>query len=220
MPNIWLIRHGQAGDLRGDYDRLSDRGREQSRLAGVRARHIGEVAVVHTGAMKRHHQTREEFEAGFGPLPAAHVDPGWNEFDHQDVIRKAIAAGLEPPSNGRGRAAFSQFFFEAMGRWALGEHDDYVEPYAMFQARVERALNGLVDQLGSGQTAMVFTSGGAISAVCRKLLDLQPQHAFELNTVMVNTGLTRLRVGRGQVSLATLNSHPHFDERPELLTLS
>ncbi len=108
-----------------------------------------------------------------------------------------------------------------MGRWADGAHDaDYDEPYGVFQARVVDGFEQLRARLGSGETALVFTSGGAISAVARHLLGLEPRRAFQVNTVLVNTGFTRVRVGRGLASLASLNVHSHFDDAPELLTLS
>ena len=54
MSDVWLIRHGQAGDVMGDYDRLSELGFAQSRLAGQRWRHLG---PIHTRAS--HHASQE-----------------------------------------------------------------------------------------------------------------------------------------------------------------
>lgn len=221
MPDIWLVRHGQAGEIMGDYDRLSELGAAQARAAGAAWRHIGTVDRALAGTMVRHQRTAEEFATTFGDLPARELDARWNEFDHQDVIRVAIAGGLAVPERGGDRAGFSRFFYDAMGRWAGGEHaDEYAEPYAVFQARVEAGLEELVEGLDSGQTAVVFTSGGVISAVARKVWGLRPRTAFEINTALVNTGVTRVRVGQGRVSLATLNSHPQFHARPDLLTRS
>ncbi|MFT4977362.1 MAG: broad specificity phosphatase PhoE [Myxococcota bacterium] len=218
MPDIWLIRHGQAGDVLGDYDRLSDLGVLQAAAAGARWQHLRPVSRVLTGAMVRHHRTRAVFEEAFGALPTAAEDPRWNEFDHLDVIQVAQRAGLKPADSGR--EGFMRFFLTAMTRWSEGRHDEeYVEPYAAFQARVEAGVRDLADDLAPGEVALVFTSGGAIAAVCRSILGLSPLRAFEINTVLVNTGFTRLRVGRGRVSLATLNAHPHIDAQPGLLTL-
>lgn len=220
MGDIWLVRHGQAGEVMGDYDRLSERGFAQSRLAGERWRHLTPVTHTVQGAMRRHRETAEAFAEGFGGLPDPVEDAAWNEFDHKQVILKAIEGGLQPPTE-RSRAGFSSFFFEAMGRWADGEFDaDYDEPYSVFQSRVVAGFERLHGRLGKGETALVFTSGGAISAVARHLLGLAPRRAFQINTVLVNTGFTRVRVGRGMASLSSLNVHSHFDDAPELLTLS
>jgi len=220
MAHLYLIRHGQAGDVMGDYDHLSERGWAQARRAGEGWRHLGAVQHVVHGAMRRHRETAQGFAEAFGPLPVAVEDADWNEFDHQAVIR-AYAARHGTPEPGAERAAFFRFFAGAMGRWSDGQHDDdYPEAYAAFQARVERGLGRVVGQLGSGQTGLVFTSGGVVSAVARHLLGLEPAMAFRLNTVFVNTGVTHLQVGGGRVSLVTLNEGSHLHGVPELITRS
>jgi broad specificity phosphatase PhoE len=213
MASIWLIRHGQAGpDIMGDYDRLSELGWAQSRHAGERWRHLGEVHHAVHGAMRRHRETLEGFREGFGDLPSPEEDPRWDEFDHVTVIKAAIAAGMNPRT-------LEDFFTLAMGRWASGDHDgDYPEPYHIFQARVVDGLERLGRALGSGQTALVFTSGGAIAAACRHLLEAPPVGAFRINRVLVNAGFTRVWVGGGRATLASMNVHTHFDDAPDLLT--
>lgn len=220
MPTIWLLRHGKAGDLLGDYDLLSELGYAQVRRAGERHRHLAPLHQLRSGTMRRQRETAEAFAQTFGEVPPLHIDARWNEFDHVSVIQSAIAAGILPPKE-RSRAGFSAFFGTAMGRWASGEHDtEYPEPYAAFQARVEGALTDLAASLDSGQTALVATSGGVISAVCRKLLGLQPAVAFQLNTVMVNAGMTRVVVDGPQMTLAGLNMDQHLQDEPGLRTWS
>jgi broad specificity phosphatase PhoE len=220
MADIWLIRHGQAGDVMGDYDRLSDLGREQSRIAGAGWRHLGPIHHSVMGGMRRHALTAECFEEGFGTLPPVTVDEGFNEFDHQVVVRAALAAGITPPTSG-GKAAFFEFFGAAMGRWADGAYDaDYPEPYAVFQSRVVAGFGRLQARVEKGQTALVFTSGGTISAIVRSLLDLRPARAFHLNTVMVNTSFTHVQVGAGRASLVTFNNFAHLHTTPALVTRS
>jgi broad specificity phosphatase PhoE len=220
MADLWLVRHGQAGEMMGEYDLLSERGWEQARVAGAGWRHIAPVSHTIHGAMRRHRETAQGFAEGFGGLPDPVEDAAWNEFDHQAVIRSALGSGMQPDPS-QGRAGFFRFFLDAMGRWADGDHDaDYPEPYADFQARVVAGLERATARLGKGETGVVFTSGGAISAVCRHLLDLTPQKAFTLNLSLVNTGVTRLRVAPGWTTLASLNVHAHLDSRPELLTHS
>ena len=220
MGDLWLIRHGQAGEMMGEYDLLSERGWEQSRVAGAAWRHIAPIHHCIHGAMRRHRETATGFAEGFGGLPDAVEDAAWNEFDHQSVIKAALAGGLTPDREA-GRAGFFRFFLDAMGRWASGAHDgDYPESYVAFQDRVVGGLERASARLGKGESAVVFTSGGAISAVCRHLLDLTPEKAFTINLSLVNTGVTRVRIGGGWTTLASLNVHAHFDARPGLLTHS
>lgn len=220
MSDVWLIRHGQAGDVMGDYDRLSDLGFRQSRLAGARWQHLSPIHMVVSGDMRRHRETEETFRAAFGDLPPRSIDPGWNEFDHQVVVRKALAAGMAPDPSG-GRAAFFRFFLDAMGRWGDGQHDaDYAESYADFTGRVVGGLHRVLDGLGRKESALVFTSGGAISAVCRHILDLAPRKAFQINLALVNTGVTRIQRRGGLLHIGMLNAHPHLDAHPDALTHS
>jgi len=219
MADVWLVRHGQAGDVMGDYDRLSELGWAQSRRAGEGWRHLGSVDHVVHGAMRRHRETAEGFAEGFGALPTAEEDADFDEFDHQAVIKAYVAAHGAPDASDR--AAFFRFFGAAMGRWAEGGHDgDYPESYAAFQQRVERGLARVIHRLDAGQAAVVFTSGGVISAVARHLLGLQPMASFRLNTVLLNTGVTRVRAGGGRVSLVSLNESSHLHGQPDLVTLS
>jgi broad specificity phosphatase PhoE len=220
MPTIWLLRHGKAGDLLGDYDRLSDKGFEQARIAGKAFRHLAPIHQLISGSMRRQQETAGAFSETFGPVPAHQIDARWNEFDHVSVIQAAIVAGITPPEN-PSKDGFSSFFGDAMGRWASGQHDhDYTETYHAFQSRVEAALTELADSLHSGETAVVATSGGVISAACRRLLGIAPAAAFQLNTVLVNGGMTRIVVGRGRMSLVSLNQDLHLATAGGMLTLT
>lgn len=219
MPDIWLIRHGQAGDVLGDYDRLSERGRLQSQLAGAAWGHLGEVHHVLNGSMRRHRETREAFAEAFeGALPEAREDAHWNEFNHHGVFESAIAAGLAPPRPGD-RADVGRFFAVAMSRWIQGE-GDYPERYDDFHARVVEGFEALIQGMEHGQRALVFSSGGAIAAVVRHAMGLPPLGALQINGVLVNTSFTRVRVGRMGPGLHSLNVYSHLDRRPELVTLT
>ena len=66
---------------------------------------------------------------------------------------------------------------------------------------------------------MVFTSGGVISVVAGKLLELNVNRTFALNWAIANTSMTTLRLVGTEPQLLSLNEH-HFikAEQPELLT--
>ena len=81
-------------------------------------------------------------------------------------------------------------FTQAVARWTAGGHDsEYTESWSAFQARCLRALEELIRQLGPGKTALVFTSGGPITAICRELLQIPVAHAFRLNWTLANCGI-------------------------------
>jgi broad specificity phosphatase PhoE len=73
--------------------------------------------------------------------------------------------------------------------------------------------------LGTSETALVFTSGGPISAICRELLGLSDETALQLPLTLVNCGITRLRRTPSGLRLSTFNEHGHLDgPGPSLVT--
>jgi len=65
--------------------------------------------------------------------------------------------------------------------------------------------------VGKSQTALVFTSGGAISVVLRKLLGLEDTRTMVLSATLANASVTKLIVGGRGITLSTVNEHAHFE---------
>jgi broad specificity phosphatase PhoE len=228
MGAVYLIRHGQASFGAADYDQLSEAGIEQARVLGESLRtRLPRVDAVFSGTLKRHQQTAEHCLGAMRLTLAPQQLAAFNEFDHEEVIVRFEPRFADPAVRweelGQAkdpRRAFQEFFTKAVARWTGGEHDaDYTEPWPTFQARCVRALEALVQQLGPGKTALVFTSGGPITAICQELLQLPVSQAFRLNWTLTNCGLTKvIYSGRGRY-LSTLNEHAHFEGvRHELIT--
>jgi broad specificity phosphatase PhoE len=226
VGQLLLVRHGQASWDAEDYDVLSEKGWEQSRLLGraLAARGIRPDLVV-TGGMRRHRETAQacldELAAALDlPAPVGtEVDPGWDEFDHVSMLGKLAAPfeGREPT-----KAEFQAWFESAIERWTQGEYDDeYDEPFGEFTGRVDEALRRTTDAAGAG-TAIVFSSGGPISWAAASLLSDDDEAAarlwHRLNPVCVNSGVTRLVTGRRGTTLVSFNGHAHLDGVPGALT--
>ncbi len=84
-------------------------------------------------------------------------------------------------------------------------------------------LSRAVSLAGSGETVVVVTSGGVIALVVAALVDPDcgDDDAFarrwqRLNTVIVNSSVTRVVVGSTGARLLTYNEHEHLPQ--ELLT--
>ncbi len=213
MSQILLVRHGQASWGSADYDRLSALGEEQSRALGasLAARGVRPDLVVR-GSMRRHRQTTEQALTGAAwPAEDVVVDQDWDEFDHEQVF------AMHPAAYGEGeeltRAQFQEWFDGALIRWAGGEFDhQYDETFAAFGDRVDAALRRTADRLGRKETAVVFTSGGAISKVVVSLLGGSPHTWAQLNPVTVNASVTKLVVGRRGTTLISFNDHSHLEQ--------
>lgn len=212
MSQILLVRHGQASWGSDDYDVLSGLGERQSFVLGeaLAARGVRPDLLVR-GSMKRHRQTTEQALAGAGwPGDGVVVDEDWDEFDHTQVF------AMHPPAYGEGeemsRAQFQEWFDGALIRWAAGDFDDdYDESFTAFGDRVEAALRRTAERLASKETAVVFTSGGAIARVVIGLLGGSPHTWAQLNPVTVNSSVTKVVVGRRGMTLVSFNEHSHLE---------
>lgn len=220
MGAIYLIRHGQASFGARDYDLLSDAGERQAAVLGASLRQrIAGADLVLCGSMRRHQQTAEGALRAM-ELPAKwDEDAGWNEYDHVAVLAAhqprwadQAAMKLELAALPNPRAAFQQEFEKAIARWVGGQHNgDYPESWGGFCARVENALLRLRERLGKSQTALVFTSGGPITAVVQQLLQLRDEKAFRLNWTLANAAITKLIYSEHGLHLSSLNDHAHFE---------
>lgn len=225
MGQLILVRHGQASWDADDYDVLSSTGWEQGRVLGraLAARGVVPDRVVR-GSMRRH---RETTEAVLGELPTGPagssevtVDADWDEFDHVAVLDGMPAPPAQAPTDKPGYQALLETALES---WMDAEHAHrYAEPFDAFTTRVRSALRRTTEG-GAPGTTVVVTSGGAIAWVTATLLaDGDPALAAHLwrrlNVVCVNSGLTRLVVGRRGTTLVTFNDHAHLDGAPALTT--
>ncbi len=220
MSAILLVRHGQASFGAADYDQLSDLGQRQATRLGeaLAARGVG-VDVVVCGGMRRHRQTADACLAAMKRQAPIEVDIGWDEYDHDRLVaafdpRFADRAvlGAELAASDDAARAFQHIFAAALARWVNGAYDaDYAETFAEFGARVQAALTRLSARLDRGRTAIVFTSGGPISAVAGQLLQVPAPLQLALGWTLANAGVTKLLTARDGVRLSTLNEHSHLE---------
>ena len=215
MSLLLLVRHGQASWGAADYDNLSPLGVEQGRLLGA---HLAGLGITPTrawvGGMRRHAQTAEAAITAAGWDVPVDVDADWAEFDHVDLLR---VHGDPEVADGMTVADFNDHFDAAVRGWVRDERPgEYAESFADFTGRVERGLAAAAGALAPGETGVVFTSGGPVSWVATHLLGAQPRQWGRLNPVQVNTGTSRLVVGRRGVTLVSLNEQAHLT--PETMT--
>lgn len=218
MRELWLIRHGQASFGAEDYDQLSPMGEEQSRLLG---RWLADCAIkpdlVAIGPRVRHRDTASHclHAAGIDAQPL--LLPGLDEVDHHELL-----ARLRPDLTGAGalrselkqspdpHRAFQRLFSDAIARWVSGEHDaDYATSWSAFRTNVLEAQRQLAEH--PARTLWAFTSGGPIAVMTAALLGTPPPQAFDLSWPLVNTGITRLRLGTRSTTLLTYNMWPHLE---------
>jgi broad specificity phosphatase PhoE len=212
VPSIVLVRHGQASFGGADYDVLSNTGHEQAAAVAAELRRRGlRPARVLSGGLTRQRDTAAPLAEALGA--AVEVDERWDEYRSDDILAEhsASAARLAggEPIDARG---FQALLDEALHDWlAAGEDGPAGETWPAFAARTRAALDDVAGSLGSGETALVCTSGGVIATLGVALLGAPPPVFVALNRVVVNAALTRIAHGRSGTTLVSFNEHAHLE---------
>lgn len=222
MSQLLIVRHGQAGFDRDDYDQLSENGHRQAALLGqwlASARHA--FAAVACGAQVRHRDTlsgiRRAFEDSGSVLPQAVCIPALNEFDHKDVLAAFVRHAPEHPdvlALGAGRSsdprAIYRYLRAALTAWADRTLDDVVrEPWDSFRSRISGAADELARVAGDGPV-LVVTSGGVMSQLAAIALELPDARAVELNLAIRNSAISEFHATEDGLRLSSWNTLPHL----------
>jgi broad specificity phosphatase PhoE len=223
MTTLYLIRHGQASFGEENYDQLSELGQQQAtHLGAALAKRLPNFDAVCLGTMLRHQQTASNCLKGFSQVleqTETIVDAGWNEYDHQDILRQYRPEFITSKSmmeyigqQNNPKQAFETDFNGAINRWIAGENDqDYVESWDAFVSRVHQALKNTLAANADKKRIAVFTSGRPISLVTQHLLGVPPEKIMRMNWTLLNCGVTKLVSTGSRLFLASLNEHTHFE---------
>jgi broad specificity phosphatase PhoE len=234
VGSIYLIRHGQASFGADDYDVLSPVGIRQAEVLGEHLALLGtRLDRSISGSLLRQQDTANatlaQLHAAAISVPALEIDPAFNEFDAEAVIRSLLPELLpeEPEAlhilrNGpQNRSEFQLLFAKIIGRWISGQYDQPgLQSWQAFVQQVQGGFERLLNQAHSKQNIAIFTSGGTITALLHLITGIPANKAFELNWQIVNTSLSCLKFRGSEVSLASFNSHVHLQllKAPELIT--
>lgn len=230
MGSIYLIRHGQASFGAKNYDVLSPLGFRQAAALGD---HFAQLDLRFdrciSGELQRQQDTAQATLERLASRPELEIDPAFNEFLADEVIRAHLddLLSIEPnalrilQNAADHRSEFQRLFSQVIQRWVSGEHEkEGLGSWQSFIERVEGGLNRVLEQAGPKDRIAIFTSGGTITALLQLIIGMQPIKAFELNWQIVNTSLSRLKFRDREVSLASFNNHVHLEllKNPELIT--
>jgi len=215
MPTVLLVRHGQASFGAAVYDVLSERGRRQAEIVAASLAERGYTpARLCSGTLRRQHETAAAFLA-LG-APELEVDPRWNEFDPDDVLTHHSESTLRIEGDGAGETltnrGFQAALEPALAEWvAHAERSPTSQTWPQFSGAGPAALTELTADLGSGETAVIVTSGGAIAAVVGALLGAPAEVFAGLNRTLVNAGVTKLAIGSSGTNVVSVNDHSHLE---------
>jgi broad specificity phosphatase PhoE len=222
VPTILLVRHGQASFGAADYDVLSPLGQQQSRALDAELQRRGaRVDRVVCGTLRRQRDTVATLAAAGRPS----IDPRLNEYDsdgiliaHTDSALRQQSQGPPPPDVAAASRSFQTVLDDGLRAWiAAGTSGPAAETYPAFAGRVRQSIEGVAAGLQSGQTALICTSSGVISAACTALMGLPDEAFIAFNRVTVNAGITTIAVGRGGRTLVSFNEHGYLEAAGESL---
>jgi broad specificity phosphatase PhoE len=195
---------------------LSERGERQvaALVDGLRRRAIVADRVV-SGALRRQRDTAAPCAAAVDAELT--IDSRFDEYDDRDILTHhgVVSIGLErqPGDEPISSREFQLILNQALEQWIrAGADSPCREPWPEFRTRLRAGLDQLAGDLAKGQTALIISSGGAIAALSAELLGLPPDALVAFNHVSINTGITKLTVGRGGTTLVSSNEHAHLDE--------
>ncbi|MEO6472987.1 MAG: histidine phosphatase family protein, partial [Aeromicrobium sp.] len=143
--------------------------------------------------------------AAAGQNDGYEVDHGWDEFDHEAIMEAQM-----PGFSSADPREFQLAFVKSIEAWAAGESDGEHESFAAFTDRVLAAFDRLVEVAGKGESAVAFTSGGPIAIVVSHVLTGDTSLWATMNSVLINTGVTKIVTGRSGRTLLSFNEHGHL----------
>jgi len=237
MSILFLVRHGQASFLERDYDKLSAKGEEQSRMlgnywTGLKLR----FDRVYSGPKVRQRETArlvgEAYKCAGLPWPEPVVLPEFDEFQAEVVMERSLPQLIESDSDIRRMhqafkesktrpeqfKTFQRIFEVVIGRWADGKLPlEGIEPWADFSARVQRGLAKFPENGNHGQRIAIFSSGGPVGVAMQSALNLSTEATLKAAWMVRNCAYSEFLFSAGRFTLSSYNATPHFTD-PEFLT--
>jgi broad specificity phosphatase PhoE len=229
-----MVRHGQASFGEENYDRLSPKGSEQSRLLADFFLKTGlTFDALYSGAIDRQRQTVREIislydESGLG-MPEPKVMTEFDEYDSKAIVTSEIdgliaedqTIALDLDHMYTDKKAFQRVFEKVMLRWVTGRYDKPgVETWAEVQRRVRAGFARVMEENGRNKLILVIASGGTISAAVQFALGISDAETIQLSWQIVNTSVTRFMYNNQRITLQSFNifSHLELTERSDLIT--
>jgi len=237
MSSLFLVRHGQASFLERNYDKLSAKGEEQSRMLGEYWTGLNICFDhVYSGPKVRQRETArivgDAYKSAGLPWPEPVVLPEFDEFQAEAVLERSLPGLIESDSDIRQMhqafkesqtrpeqfKTFQRIFEVVIGRWADGKLPlEGIEPWADFSARVQRGLARFPSNGSHRQRIAIFSSGGPVGVAMQRALDLSTEATLKAAWMVRNCSYSEFLFSSGRFTLSSYNATPHFTD-PEFLT--
>ena len=232
MAYLHLVRHGQANSRGGDYDRLTERGFEQTALLGEYYSQAGvPVDYIASGTLRRQRETakgfRDAYKARGRVVSEVKEFAELNEFAPelwQNLAEKISGAdkdfarmldkwrSMRATSERKAAFLFVKMTMNVVQAWVKNRFPDAnVEPFPDFVTRVQSATEHL-PYLKQDAHAFLFTSGTPIAVLVAASVGIQdqPERILRMMRWVYNSSVTTLYRHRGRLELVSFNTVPHL----------
>lgn len=237
MSRLFLVRHGQASFLERNYDKLSARGEEQSRMLGEYWAELGlRFDRVYSGPRQRQRETAriagEACKNAGIAWPEPTVLNSFDEFQAEIVMERSLPklivtdAGIsqmhqefkDAQTRPEQFKTFQRIFEVVIGRWADGKLPlDGIEPWPEFCSRVQNGLAQLTADGNGGEQIAIFSSGGPVGVAMQRALDLSTEATLKAAWMVRNCSFSEFVFSSERFTLSSYNATPHFSD-PEFIT--
>jgi broad specificity phosphatase PhoE len=234
MSELVLVRHGQASFGAASYDKLSEKGVDQVRCLYYHWKELGyRFDHLYCGSLQRQKETAYELQGLLkSPVSKPSELIGLNEYNGDPLLRiYARDKNKEVYDNPvidlpiREPKLFQRTFEEATAKWINGsliptEEDNDFEFWSDFKERVNHALDEIMGRHCDGSKVLIATSGGVIAVALQKVLQFSDRETINTNWMVHNSSVSRIRYGKGRLSLAQFNNLPHLErlEKQDMIT--
>lgn len=226
MSELIFVRHGQASFGKESYDKLSDKGIEQVQiLARHWLKNQEEFDCIYCGSLLRQKETAMELLSLVKDNPEQPTEnPSFNEYNADPLMRvylRDYAALDGHDSNPRwpikDERTFQKIFEDATAKWIGNElqprvEDTDFEYWSDFQQRVYSVIDEVMEKHRGGSRVLISTSGGVIAMALQRVLQFPDRHVIATNWMVRNSSVTRVKYGKGKLSLTQFNNLAHLEQ--------
>ena len=226
MSELIFVRHGQASFGKESYDKLSEQGVEQVQILARHWQKIGEgFDCIYSGNLLRQQETARELLPLLKERPLKITEhSAFNEYNADPLIRIYLRdhgaregfASIDRKQFNDERK-FQQIIEAATLKWIRGElepqaEDEGFENWADFRYRVHSAIDEIMERHNSNAKVLVSTSGGVVATAMQRVLQFPDEQVIRTNWMVHNSSVTRVKYGRGKISLTQFNNLAHLEQ--------
>ncbi|MGS2722308.1 histidine phosphatase family protein [Porticoccus sp. GXU_MW_L64] len=211
MPQITLVRHGQASFGSDNYDQLTELGGQQATYLGQHFKQQQkEFDLLVTGTMVRHKQTAVNVLNGLSNSPEEIENDGFNEYDFQDLLTAFQKQYPDEVTNeGSPQSCYYRNITRALGYWMEGHLAGTTISWQYFRQQVIENFQAVSN--ANKKQVLIVTSGGPISVMLGHALGLKNESVRNMSLQIRNSSKSTLLYNRQHFTLDCFNCIGHLE---------